>query len=117
MVNYVTELLLEMAYTKPKHDRENDTTYHIGGDRGDTERGVYLGGIPVPAPERPPTEEEVEAREAEDRARMFSQRLPEGVSRAQFEEITNALNVAYTTGDKVKHKQLAQTYYEMMRGY
>jgi len=27
MVNFVTELLLEMAYTKPKHDRETDTTY------------------------------------------------------------------------------------------
>ncbi len=27
MVNFVTELLLEMTYTKPKHPREGDTTY------------------------------------------------------------------------------------------
>jgi hypothetical protein len=79
--------------------------------------GASLAGTPVPAPERPPTEEEIEAREAEDRARMFAQKLPEGVTRAYFEEITNALNAAHTSGDKVKHKQLAQTYYEMMRGY
>jgi hypothetical protein len=39
MVNYVTELLLEMAYTKPKHQREDDIVYHsepadrIGGSQ------------------------------------------------------------------------------------
>jgi hypothetical protein len=39
MVNYVTELLLEMAYAKPKHPREDDTVYHsepadrIGGSQ------------------------------------------------------------------------------------
>ena len=117
MVDYAAELLLEMAYTKPKHPRQEDVTYHIGGDRGDSVVGASLAGTPVPAPERPPTEEEIEAREAEDRARMFAQKLPEGVTRTYFEEITNALNVAHTSGDKVKHKQLAQTYYEMMRGY
>ena len=39
MVNFVAELLLEMAYTKPKHQREDDIKYHsepadrIGGSQ------------------------------------------------------------------------------------